>query len=146
VVEVVHGPRRQQLSERHFAELGMQPALLEGGGIVHDELAESIQVLRTQCGESLDERRERNVPIALDMGESVEGIEGPTGAVAEDDLGARNPVVELGRDQVTDDVAGRPSIGRVGFVEPAFGQPLEEVTDYPWSPLQELGCLVEECR
>src|SRR6266540_6817909 len=67
-------------------------------------------------------------------------------AVPNDDLGARDPVVELGRDEVADDVTGGPAADCVRFAEPAIGQVGQQLADDPRCPLEEGGRLVEEDR
>ncbi len=66
------------------------------------------------------------------------------GSVLEDHLRARDPVVELGRDQVADDVARRPAVGRVGRLEPAVRQAVEQPTDDTWRALEQRGRVGEE--
>ena len=71
------------------------------------------------------------------MGEPVERLERPVGAVLEDQLGPWDPVVKLGRDQVADDVARRPAAGCVGRVEPAVGQAVEQPAHDPRRALEQ---------
>src|ERR1700730_16296662 len=107
----MHGPGCQELPERHLAELGVEPSPLEVS-LVPEELSQPTQALGPELAEGLDQRRQRNPSIALHVGDPVEGIEPAAGSVADDPLGSRYPIAELGRDQVADDVAGGPATWR----------------------------------
>jgi hypothetical protein len=74
------------------------------------ERHESVEVLRTKPTEPLDELVERGIGIALDMREAIERLERPRGAVAQDPLRARDPVVQLGADEMTDDIVRSPAV------------------------------------
>jgi len=136
VVQVVDCPRCQELAQRDLSELGVQPDAVEVR-FVGDQVAKARQVCGSQLAKVLEQGGERDVAVSLDVGESVEGFEGPASPISEDDRDAWDPVVQLRRDQVADDVARGPAAGRIGSAEPAVRQVAEKIRGEAGGALQE---------
>ncbi len=107
VVEIVDGPGFQQLAERDLAERGMHAPSLEIGWRRH-QLAQAADRLRAQLTEAHQQLVEGHIHVSFEHLEAVEGVERLGGAVAQDPLDARDPVVALAADQVADDVLRAP--------------------------------------
>ena len=122
VIQVVDRPCGEQLAERDLAEGGMEASSVEIR-LVGDQLVQACQALRPQVSETLDESIQRLVNVPVDMGEAIERVERLRGPVLEDPLCTRDPVVDLARDQVADDIARPPASTTSGVPVQASGTP-----------------------
>ena len=121
VGEVVNGPRRQKLGQRHRSEGWMRASAREILRLQVERLQRS-DIAGPQAGEFVEELLQRFAPTLFELGRAIEGVEGPRLAVLEDDARAEYPVGALAHDQVAEDVEGAP--GSLAFVDvrPGFGQ------------------------
>ncbi len=78
------------------------------------------------------------------MGKAIELVEGHRRAVVEDSTHSRHPVVELGGDEVANDVARTPPALDVRRVRPGRRQAGEERTEHTWSAVEQVFRVVEE--
>ena len=142
VIKVVHGPRREELAQRHFPERRVQARTVEV--VVRCQRVELREVVRPQLREPVNQRVERRVHVALHVGEAVERVECRGRAVLEDQLRSRDPVGELAADQVADHITRAPAIRDVGCGRPGLGQPCKERSQHNRRPLQQVPRVAEE--
>ena len=111
---------------------------------VRDQRVEARKVLRAQAREPLDEVVERRVGITVDVRETVERVEYPRCAVLDDAFRAGDPVLELGADEMADDVPWTPAAFDIGCVRPAVWQPDQQGTEHLGGPAQQVAVVREE--
>jgi hypothetical protein len=115
VAEVVCHPRREKLTKRHRAELGMRAGERE---LFVGELpaAERLEIPRTQQRKPVEQLGDRPLPVQLEMAEAIEGDERAILALREDDSRSRNPVGLFAVNEMSDDIERAPR--PVAFVAP----------------------------
>jgi hypothetical protein len=128
MVEVVDGPRREQLPQGHLAERWMQAAAVQVG--VDGQFLEGGQACATERREALHQVVERDTRVALEHGEAVESVERKRCPLFEDPPRSWDPIGLLARDEVPDDIARAPAVGRVRRVGPLLGQADEERAEH----------------
>ena len=105
--KIVCYPRREQLSERDLAKIGMlagERKLI----IAQIPIAKRCDVLRAQRTKFIEQLLDGPAPIPLEMPEAIEGDKSPPGLSVENDARPLNPVGLLAIDEVTDDVESAP--------------------------------------
>jgi len=107
VIEIVRHPCRQELAQRHDAELRVTTRTVEVriGQAQRRQLAE---IGLAQRREFLEQTGQRSSFRHRELREAIERVEGPPLAVLQDDPDARHPVGSLTMDQVSDDIERTP--------------------------------------
>ena len=92
VVQVVDGPRRDQLAHRDLANAGSGCSPRRSRSV--SSCTSSCKRARLCCAarRTVDQGVERHSAVAFEHREAIERVERPRRAVRHDDLGARNPV------------------------------------------------------
>ncbi len=144
MIEVVDGPRREQLAQRDLAQRRMGAASIEIR--VRDEPIEALEIGRAQLREPVEQLVERRAAIAIEHLEPVKGVERPLRAVLEDALRALDPVRLLTGDEMADDVAWAPAARGVGGIGPGVWQVAKEDVEQPRRPPQQVRRVGDERR
>ena len=77
-----------------------------------------IEAALPQFGEPTEQSRQWERRVSLDMSQAIEAVERLVGSLFEHNSDARNPVGNLGRDEVSDDVADCPPAQYVRLTQP----------------------------
>src|SRR6185503_17207311 len=142
VAEVMSNPCREELSQRHGAELRMH-ALQRELRVGESPTGKLRQIFGTQAREFVEQLWKR-LPFALPkLREAVVRREPRVDALRQDDLRAGNPVSPLAVHEVPDDVVGAPRVRTfVGF-RPFAGQPEEHRAERRGCALENGDALLE---
>jgi hypothetical protein len=117
VIEVVDGPRRQQLSQGHLTQRGMQSSAIEVA--FGDEVRQPREVLGPEASEVLNELVEGRIGVAVGVREAVELRERDRRTALQDALRAIDPVGQLAGDEVPHHVVRTPAVGgHIGRIGP----------------------------
>jgi len=139
----VDRPCRQQLAQGHLAELGVAPAAFQVG-IARHQLAEPAKAGLPERAEPIDQRRQGHPGVALDVCEAIKPVERLAGALLDDHRDARDPVRDLGRDQVPDDAPSRPPASDIWLTQPALGQAVQQLARRHRRSLEQGAGVVKE--
>src|ERR1041385_6048739 len=142
VPQVVHDPGREQLRQRHAAQLGVRAAQRQ---LLRRQVpaAQRLEPLSPQLGEAVEQPLERPSGKPAALREPVERLERLRLSLTQDDLRAGDPVRLFTVDQMAHYVLRAPRIGALGRIEPHGGEAAQHGPKRRGSAGQDLDAGIE---